>query len=72
MAVIEGGNVITGGVTIEGAATRPYAHTGVPATPIASTVLAHLSAGDLVIDVDTGNIYEYTTGPEAFTRVDTV
>ena len=72
MAVIEGGNVITGGVVIEGAAMRPHAQTGVPATPIAGTVLAHIAAGDLVEDVDSGNVYEYTTGPEAFTRVDTV
>ena len=71
MAVIEGGTIITGNI-IEGSARRPYAHTGVPAAPIAGTILAHLVAGDLVEDVDTGNVYEYTTGPEAFTRVDTV
>lgn len=71
MAVIAGGNIISGN-QIEGSARRPHAYVGVPADPIAGTVLAHLSAGDLVTNVLTGFVYEYTTGPEAFTRIDTV
>lgn len=72
MAVITGGNIIKGGVTTEGTIARNHASNGVPATPIAGTVLAHLVAGDLVTNTATGFVYEYTTGPEAFTRIDTV
>lgn len=70
MAVIEGGNIITGN-QIPGSARRPYAVSG---APVAGTTLAGtVAVGDLVQDVDTGNVYEYTepTGTPTFTRIDT-
>lgn len=71
MAVIEGGNIITGN-QIEGSARRPFAITG---APVAGTTLdGTVAVGDFVQDVATGNLYEYTepTGTPTFTRIDTV
>lgn len=71
MAVIEGGNIITGN-QIPGSARRPFAISG---APVAGTTLDGIIAvGDFVQDVDTGNLYEYTepTGTPTFTRIDTV
>ena len=70
MAVIEGGNIITGN-RIEGSARRPYAITG---APVAGTTLSGtIQVGDFVQDVATGNLYEYTepAGTPTVTRIDT-
>lgn len=70
MAVIEGGNIITGN-QIEGSARRPFAITG---APVAGTTLAGtVAVGDFVQDVATGNLYEYTepAAVPTFTRIDT-
>ena len=70
MAVIEGGNVITGGVVMPQTGPRVFKGTG---APVAGTTYAgKLSAGDLYVDVDNNNVYEFTTGPDTFTRRDTV
>ncbi len=70
MAVISGGNVITGGVVMPGTGPRIFRGSG---APVAGTTYAgKLSAGDLYIDMDNNNVYEFTTGPDAFTRRDTV
>ncbi len=70
MAVIEGGNIITGN-QIDGSARRPYAITGVP---VAGTTLAGtVAVGDVVQNVATGFLYEYTEpgAVPTFTRIDT-
>jgi hypothetical protein len=70
MGVISGGNVITGGVVMPGTGPRIFRGSG---APVAGTTYAGLlSAGDLYVDVDNNNVYEFTTGPDAFTRRDTV
>lgn len=70
MGVIEGGNVITGGVVMPGTGPRIFRGSG---APVAGTTYAgKLSAGDLYIDVANNNVYEFTTGPDAFTRRDTI
>lgn len=70
MAVISGGNVITGGVVMPGTGPRIFRGSG---APVAGTTYAgKLSAGDLYVDVDNNNVYEFTTGPDAFTRRDTI
>jgi hypothetical protein len=70
MAVISGGNVITGGVVMEGTGPRVLRGSG---APVAGTTYPGLfAAGDLYIDVANNNVYEFTTGPDAFTRRDTV
>jgi hypothetical protein len=70
MAVISGGNVIHGGVVMESTGPRVLRGSG---APVAGTTYAGLlAAGDLYIDVANNNVYEYTTGPAAFTRIDTV
>ena len=71
MAVIEGGNIITGNA-IEGSTQRVYAVSGEPTA--GTTLDGTLVVGDLVQDVDTGNLYEYTEPDETptFTRIDTV
>lgn len=70
MAVIEGGNVITGGNVMAGTGPRIFRGAG---APVAGTTYAgRLSAGDLYVDVDNDDVYEFTTGPDAFTRRDTV
>lgn len=78
MAVITGGRIIRGGVTIEGGRPRTFASNGAPVagTTYAGTVVP----GDFVYDTANRNLYEYTeplTGTPAtptptFTRVDTV
>lgn len=69
MAVIEGGNVITGGVTIEG--SRPAYFSGSGAPTGGTTYDGQIAAGDLYIDADNGNVYEFTD-VDTFTRIDTV
>jgi len=70
MAVIEGGNVITGGVVMPQSGPRIFKGTG---APVAGTIYAgKLTAGDLYVDVANNNVYEFTTGPDAFTRRDTI
>lgn len=68
MAVIEGGNIITGN-QIEGSARRPYTGTG---APVGGTTLdGTIVAGDFYQDVATGFLYEFTD-VDTFTRIDTV
>lgn len=69
MAVIEGGNVITGGVVMPHSGPRIFKGHG---APVVGTTYTSRSAGDLYIDVDNNNVYEFTTGPDAWTRRDTV
>lgn len=69
MAVIEGGNIITGGVVMEG--TGPTAYRGHGAPTGGTTLDGTVVSGDLFIDVDTGNVYEFTD-VDTFTRIDTV
>jgi hypothetical protein len=78
MAVITGGNIVRGGVTIAGGRPRTFASNGAPVagTTYAGTVVP----GDLVYDTANGNLYEYTeplvgttaTPTPTYTRVDTV
>lgn len=70
MAVIEGGNIITGN-QLPGSARRPYAITGVPVA--GTTLVGTIAVGDLVQNVATGHVYEYTepASVPTFTRVDT-
>ena len=71
MAVITGGLYIKGN-KIPGSRVRMYPVVGVPvgATTLAGTV----AVGDLVCDVNTGNVYEYTepAAVPTYTRRDTV
>ena len=72
MAVISGGNVITGGVVMPGTGPRIFRGTG---APVAGTTYAgQIKVGDLYTDVANNNVYEYTepTGTPTFTRIDTV
>ena len=69
MAVIEGGNVITGGVVMETTGPRVYHGTGAPVG--GTTYDGQIVAGDLYIDVATDNVYEFTD-VDTFTRIDTV
>jgi hypothetical protein len=72
VAIIEGGNIIHGGVVMPGTVTRRYGITG---APVAGTTLAGIIApGEFVQDVDTKNLYEYSepSGVATFTRIDTV
>lgn len=72
MAVIEGGNIITGGNVMPTTGPRTYKGNG---APVAGTTYAgKLTVGDLYIDVATNNVYEYTepAAVPTFTRVDTV
>lgn len=72
MAVITGGNIIRNTTQIEGSKPRLLPNNGVP---VAGTTYAGLIAvGDLVVDVLTENVYEYTepAAVPTFTRVDTV
>lgn len=71
MAVIEGGNIITGN-RIEGSARRNYAITGAPVA--GTTLVGTIEVGDFLQDVATGNLYEYTepAAVATFTRIDTV
>lgn len=72
MAVIEGGNIITGGVVMETTGPRTYKGTGAPTA--GTTYDGSIEPGDLYIDVANDNVYEYTepTGTPTFTRIDTV
>lgn len=70
MAVIEGGNVITGGVVMPGTGPRIFRGSGAPV--VGTSYAGKLTAGDLYIDVANDNVYEFTTGPDAFTRRDTI
>lgn len=72
MAVISGGNVITGGVVMETTGPRILRGTGAPVA--GTTYDGQLAVGDLYVDVANGNVYEYTEpgAVETFTRVDTV
>lgn len=78
MAVITGGNVIRNTTQVAGSRARLLPSEG---APVAGTTYAgRIVPGDLVVDVATRNIYEYTeplTGTPAtptptFTRIDTV
>jgi hypothetical protein len=77
MPVITGGNVIRNTTQIAGSKARLFPSEG---APVAGTTYAgRLAVGDLVVDVNTKNIYEYTeptpTGgvpTPTFTRIDTV
>ncbi len=73
MAVIEGGIVVSGGVVNYGSpGARTFFTNG---APVAGTDYAgQIAVGDFCIDVDTGNLYEYTepAAVPTFTRIDTV
>lgn len=72
MAVIEGGNVVTGGVVMPGTGPRQLHGHG---APVAGTTYAGtIEVGDLYVDHDTDNVYEYTepASTPTFTRIDTV
>jgi hypothetical protein len=72
MAVISGGNVITGGVVMPQTGPRIYRGTG---APVAGTTYAdQIEVGDLYIDDANNNVYEYTepAAVPTFTRIDTV
>jgi hypothetical protein len=78
MAVITGGNIIRNTTQIAGSKARLLPSEG---APVAGTTYAgQLTVGDLVVDVATRNVYEYTepltgttpTPTPTFTRIDTV
>jgi len=72
MAVISGGNVISGGVVMPETGARIFRGSG---APVAGTTYAgQISAGDLYMDMANNNVYEYTApaGTPTFTRIDTV
>jgi hypothetical protein len=70
MAVITGGNIITGN-QIEGSARRPFVGTGAPVA--GTTLLSVVAVGDFYQDVANSNLYEYTEpgAVPTFTRIDT-
>lgn len=72
MAVISGGNVITGGVVMPQTGPRILRGSGAPVA--GTTYVGFRSVGDLYVDVDTSNVYEYTepAAVPTFTRIDTV
>ena len=70
MPVISGGNVINGGVVMPGTGPRILRGSGAPV--VATTYPTIRAAGDLYVDVDTDRVYEFTTGPDAWTRRDTI
>ena len=73
MAVISGGNVIQNAdKQTPGSATRVYPNHGAPVG--GTTYDGVIQVGELVEDVDTGNLYEYTepAAVATFTRIDTV
>lgn len=80
MPVITGGNIIRnvgdGGVVRQtpGSKPRMLPWNGVPTGGATPTYAGIVTVGDLVVDVTTGNVYEYTepTGTPTFTRRDTV
>lgn len=69
MGVIEGGNVITGGNVMP--TTGPNTFYGHGAPTGGTTYDGQIANGDLYVDVDTDNVYEFTD-VDTFTRVDTV
>lgn len=78
MSVITGGNIIRnvgdGGVVRQtpGSKPRMLPWNGVPVG--ATTYAGIITVGALVVDVDTGNVYEYTepAAVPTYTRIDTV
>lgn len=72
MAVITGGNVIRNTRQIEGSRPRMLPWSGVPVG--ATTYAGVVAVGDFVVDVNTGNLYEYTepAAVPTYTRRDTV
>ena len=52
--------------------TGPRILRGSGAPVVATTYPTIRAAGDLYVDVDTDRVYEFTTGPDAWTRRDTV
>ncbi|GEM_PF-3129247 len=72
MAVIEGGNVISGGVVMETTGPRIFSGNGAPTA--GTTYAGQIQVGDLYVDKTTDNVYEYTepVGTPTFTRIDTV
>lgn len=72
MAVIEGGNIITGGVVMPQTGPRAYKGTGAPVA--GTTYDGKIAVGDLYIDMANSNVYEYTepAAVKTFTRIDTV
>ncbi len=69
MAVIEGGNVITGGVVMETTGPTTFYGNGAPVG--GTTYDGQIVSGDLYVDSVTGNVYEFTD-VDTFTRIDTV
>lgn len=71
MGVIEGGNVITGGLVLPG--TGPLIFRGSGAPVAGTTYVGHLTVGDLYFDVATNDVYEYTepAAVATWTRIDT-
>jgi hypothetical protein len=72
VGIIEGGNVITGGNVIPGSGPRVLRGHG---APVAGTTYAGtIGVGELYVDVDTEDLYEYTEPDETptYTRVDTI
>lgn len=69
MAVIEGGNVITGGVVMPTTGPRVYKGSGAPVG--GTTYDGQIVEGDLYIDVANDNVYEFTD-VDTFTRIDTI
>ncbi len=72
MAIITGGNIITGGKTIEDSVARPYAGTGAPVA--GTTLVGTRVVGDFYQDSATGFLYEYTepAAVATWTRRDTI
>ena len=72
MPVISGGNVITGGVVMAGTGPRVLHGHGAPVA--GTTYVGKLTVGDLYVDQDNNNVYEYTepAAVPTFTRRDTV
>jgi hypothetical protein len=70
MAVITGGNIITGN-QIEGSVRRPFAGTGAPVD--GTTLAGTIAVGDFYQDAANGNLYEYTEPADTptFDRIDT-
>lgn len=72
MAVISGGNVITGGVVMPQTGPRILRGSGAPVA--GTTYVGFRSIGDLYVDDANNNVYEYTepAGTPTFTRIDTI
>lgn len=72
MAVIEGGSVLSGGNVMETTGPRIFRTNG---APVAGTDYdGQIAVGDLCIDMENNNVYEYTepAAVPTFTRIDTV